>query len=62
MPNDGAFESGLVDRDQHDELDASVRTLAEVFYETGFHPERALDMAWAVALLPELMKKLEDEL
>lgn len=54
-------ERSLVDRDTHDELDSAVRTLAEVIYEAGFPPERALDMAWACAQLPELMKRIEEE-
>lgn len=33
--------------------DAAVRTLAEVYYECGFAPERAYRMAQAVAVLPE---------
>lgn len=59
--NDDFPGSGLIDRAQHDELDGPVRTLAETFYESGFHPDRALNMAWSVALLPELSKRVIDE-
>lgn len=61
MPHDDAYDGGgLVDRDAHDELDAAVRTFAEQLFECGFAPERALDMAWGLALLPEFMKDEDD--
>lgn len=34
------------------ELDPAVRTLAETYYECGFEPQHALDMAWENALQP----------
>lgn len=51
---------GLVDDALIDELDAPVRTLAETYYEAGFPPHRAIAMAWAVALSPELSKRVTD--
>lgn len=59
--DDGFPGSGLIDRAQHDELDSAVRTLAETFYECGFGPERALDMAWGLAMLPERIKRADEE-
>lgn len=60
--NDDSYPGeGLVSRDVHDELDTAVLTLAETFYECGFKPERSLDMAWALALMPERIKAEGDE-
>ena len=33
--------------------DAAIRTLAEVFFEAGFGPNRALAMAQSLASLPD---------
>ena len=40
-------------REPEEVFDAAVRTLAEFYYECGFEPEWALDMAWDTALAPD---------
>jgi len=55
------YDGGLITRDQQDELDAAVRTLAEFLYECGFPTKRALDVAWVIAQLPEFMRTVEED-
>jgi hypothetical protein len=57
MADDFEYPGGdLVSRDVRDAIEPAVLTLAEIYFEAGFSQERSLDMAWHLALLPELIR------
>lgn len=56
MASDG-YPSDLISEDVRLDIEPAVLTLAEAYFECGFSQERALDMAWGLALLPEALRE-----